>query len=136
MLPRLILAAFLLGHAAVHGGYLSPRPAATIGGPTWPFDLTHSWMLSPLGVAPEALRALGYGLFAVTLAAFALAAIAALGFLPAAVWSWSTAIGAASSLAMLLVFFHPWLAVGVTIDVIALWVVLALGWAPTDTPTT
>ena len=42
MLPRLVLAAFLLGHAAIHAGYLSPRPAATVGGPPWPFDLTHS----------------------------------------------------------------------------------------------
>ena len=33
MLPRLVLAAFLLGHAAVHAGFLSPRPAATVGGP-------------------------------------------------------------------------------------------------------
>ena len=41
MLPRLVLAAFLLGHAAIHAGYLSPRPAATVGGPPWPFDLTH-----------------------------------------------------------------------------------------------
>ncbi len=136
MLPRLVLAAFLLGHAAIHGGYLSPRPAATIGGPPWPFDLAHSWILSPLGVAPEALRALGFGLFALTLAAFALGAIAALGFLPGGVWSWSTVTGAAASLAMLVVFFHPWLAVGVAIDVIASWAVLAVGWAPTDTPTT
>ena len=82
MLPRLVLAAFLLGHAAIHAGYLSPRPVATIGGPPWPFDLTHSWVLSPLGVAPETLRVLGFGLFALTLAAFALAAVAAVGFLP------------------------------------------------------
>lgn len=136
MLPRLILAAFLLGHAAIHAGYLSPRPAATIGGPPWPFDLSHSWMLSPLGVGPEVLRVLGFALFALTLASFALAAIAAVGFMPPAVWAWSTVIGAAASLAMLVVFFHPWLAVGVAIDLLALWTVLVLGWTPTDTPTT
>jgi hypothetical protein len=135
MLPRLILAAFLLGHAAIHAGYLSPRPAATIGGPPWPFDLSHSWMLSPLGVGSEALRVLGFALFAVTLASFAVAAIAAIGFLPPGVWAWSTVIGAAASLAMLLVFFHPWLAVGVAIDLLALWTVLVMGWTPTDTPT-
>jgi len=136
MLPRLVLAAFLLGHAAVHAGYLSPRPAAAVGGPPWPFDLTHSWFLSPLGVPPESLRVLGVALFALTLASFALAAIAAVGFLPAAVWGWSTVIGAASSLTMLIVFFHPWLAVGIAIDVLALWTVLVLGWTPTDSPTT
>jgi hypothetical protein len=136
MLPRLVLAAFLLGHAAVHAAYLSPRPAATVGGPTWPFDLTHSWVLSPLGVSSEALRILGIALFALTLASFALAAIAAVGFLPVGVWGWSTVIGAAASLAMLIVFFHPWLAVGVAIDLLALWTVLVIGWTPTDTPTT
>ena len=135
MLSRLILAAFLLGHAAIHAGYLSPRPTATVGGPPWPFDLSHSWMLSPLGVGSEPLRVLGFALFALTLASFALAAIAAVGFLPPAVWSWSTVIGAAASLAMLLVFFHPWLAVGVAIDLLALWTVLVMGWTPTDTPT-
>ena len=72
----------------------------------------------------------------VTLASFALAAIAAVGFLPASVWAWSTVIGAAASLTMLIVFFHPWLVVGVAIDVLALWTVLVIGWAPTDTPTT
>ena len=136
MLPRLVLAAFLLGHAAIHAGYLSPRPAPTIGGPPWPFDLSHSWILSPLGVGADVLRIVGVTLFALVLASFALAAIAALGFLPVAVWAWSTAIGAASSLLMLIVFFHPWLAVGVAIDLLALWTVLVAGWTPTDTPTT
>lgn len=136
MLPRLVLAALLLGHAAIHAGYLSPRPAPTLGGPPWPFDLAHSWILSPLGVPPEILRVLGLALFAVTFAAFALAAIAALGFLPAGVWGWSTVIGAAGSLTMLIVFFHPWLAIGIAIDLLALWTVLVMGWTPTDTPTT
>jgi len=136
MLPRLVLAAFLLGHAAVHAGFLSPRPAATVGGPTWPFDVARSWILSPLGAPAETLRMLGFALFAVTLASFALAAIAAVGFLPASVWAWSTVIGAAASLTMLIVFFHPWLVVGVAIDVLALWTVLVIGWSPTDTPTT
>lgn len=136
MLPRLVLAAFLLGHAAVHAGYLSPRPAETIGGPSWPFDLAHSWVLSPLGVGGDTLRILGFTLFALVLASFALAAIAAVGFLPAGVWGWSTVIGAAGSLAMLILFFHPYLAVGVAIDLLALYTVLVLGWTPTDTPTT
>ena len=136
MLPRLVLAAILLGHAAIHAGYLSPRPVATVGGPSWPFDLAHSWILSPLGVGADTLRILGFALFALVLASFALAAIAAVGFLPAGVWGWSTVVGAAGSLAMLIIFFHPYLAVGVAIDLLALWTVLVLGWTPTDTPTT
>ena len=64
MLPRLVLAAILLGHAAIHAGYLSPRPTPTLGGPAWPFDLAHSWILSPLGVGGDTLRILGVTLFA------------------------------------------------------------------------
>ena len=40
-----------------------------MGGPPWPFDLTHSWVLSPIGAGPETLRILGVALFALTLAA-------------------------------------------------------------------
>src|SRR5687768_4833436 len=124
MLPRLVLAAVLLGHAAIHAGHPSPRPLATVGRPPWPFDLPQSWMQSPLGVGADTLRILGCALVALVLASFGLAAIAAVGFLAAGAWGWSTVIGAAGSLAMLIIFFHPYLAVGVAIDVLALWTVL------------
>lgn len=130
MLTRLVLAGFLLGHAAIHAGFLSPRPPDTVTGPPWPFDLARSWLLTPLGTPPEALRAVGIALFAATLAGFALAALAAVGFLPVALWQLGTVVGAAASLAMLTLFFHPWLLVGIAIDVIALWAVIGGGWSP------
>jgi hypothetical protein len=133
MLSRLVLAAFLLGHAVIHAGYLSPRPARPTG-PTWPFDLTQSWLLTPLGAPGDALRITGCALLAVILGAFTLAAMSALGLLPATIWEWSTVIGATASLVMLAVFFHPWLAVGVAIDIVALWAVLVLGWTTTEAP--
>jgi hypothetical protein len=133
MLSRLVLGAFLLGHAVIHAGYLSPRPV-TGTGPAWPFDVTHSWLLTPLGAPADALRVLGVALFALILAAFAVAALAAVGVLPASVWAASTAVGAVTSLVMLGLFFHPWLVVGIAIDVVALWAVLALGWTPTENP--
>ncbi|MGZ8515510.1 MAG: hypothetical protein ACXWXA_10765 [Candidatus Limnocylindrales bacterium] len=133
MLPRLLLAGFLLGHAAIHAGFLSPRPPDTVTGPPWPFDLGRSWLLTPIGAPPEALRAVGIALFAATLVGFSLAALAALGFLPVTLWQWGTVIGAAASLAMLVVFFHPWLLVGIAIDLVALWAVIGGGWSPTGT---
>ena len=133
MLPRLVLAAFLLGHAAIHAGYSVAAPGGH--GRRSALALRPDALLipSPFGVGSETLRVLGFALFALTLASFALAAIAAVGFLPAGVWGWSTVIGAAASLAMPIVFFHPWLVVGIAIDVLALWTVLAIGWTPTDT---
>jgi hypothetical protein len=38
--------------------------------------------------------------------------------------------GAATSLVTLLLFFHPWLVLGVLIDVVLLWSVIGAGWTP------
>lgn len=130
MLPRLVLAGFLLAHAAIHAGFLSPRPPASAGGPAWPFELSHSWILTPLGVQPERARVLGMALVAATIGGFALAAIAGLGLLPAAIWPPGAAVGAIASVALLLLFFHPWLVLGLVIDLGLLWAVLVGGWTP------
>src|SRR4051812_40792611 len=130
MIARLAVAAFLLAHAAIHASFVSPRPAATAGGPQGPFDLTRSWMLSPLGVDPAVSRALGIALVAVTLGAFALAALAAVGIAPGGVWAPAIAAGAVASIGLLGIFFHPWLVLGVAIDAVLLWVALVTRWAP------
>ncbi|HET6379997.1 MAG TPA: hypothetical protein VFH63_03050 [candidate division Zixibacteria bacterium] len=130
MLLRLLVAGFLLAHAAIHIGFVSPRPPATAGGPPWPFTLDHSWLLSPLGMGPDALRLMGLALFAVLLGGYAVAAIAAIGWLPSGAWVAGVVIGSAASLALLLAFFHPWLVLGVLIDLVLIWAVLAADWVP------
>lgn len=130
MVPKLVVAALLLAHGAIHAGFLSPRPPVTAGGPAWPFELGRSWILGPLGVDPELARALGFGLVAVTFGAFALAALTALGVAPAAIWPAAVAIGAVASLAVLALFFQPWLVLGVGIDLVLLWAVLVANWVP------
>ena len=130
MLMRLLLAAFLFGHAAIHTGFISPRPPTTAGGPPWPFAFDSSWAFNAVGVDPSVTRLLGSALVAAVLGGFALAALAALGVLPAAVWPPAAAVGAAYSVALLLLFFHPWLLLGVAIDVVLLWAVLVVRWAP------
>ena len=68
---------------------------------------------------------------AVTLAGFALAAlVAAAGFAPTGLWSPALAIGAVASLGVLILYFHPWLVVGVAIDLVVLWAALVARWAP------
>jgi len=130
MLVKLGLAAFLLAHAGIHASFLAPRPPATAGGPEWPFALGPSWALSPFGLSPDGIRLLGTALVAVVIGAYALAALTAVGIAPGALWVPAVVIASVASLAILIVFFHPWLVLGVAIDAILVWAVLVAGWAP------
>ena len=130
MIIKLALAVFLLAHAGIHAGFVSARPPVTADGPAWPFDLAHSWLLSPLGASADITRLLGWALFAATLAGFALAAVAVIGLLPASLWVPAAAVGSIASLSLLLLFFKPWLVLGVGIDVVLLWAVLMADWNP------
>ena len=130
MLPRLLLIVFLLAHALIHAGFLAPRPRATAGGPAWPFVLDRPWAGSRLGLGPDRARALAATFVALTVAGFAVAALVVLGIAPGGLWAPSVAVGALASMAVLVVFFHPWLILGLAIDVGLLWAVLAAHWEP------
>jgi hypothetical protein len=130
VIARLVLAALLLGHALIHLAFIAPTPPATAGGPQWPFDLRNSWILETLGVRAGMGRLLGMAMIAVTLGGFALAAIAAIGVGPAGLWPVAAGVGTLASLGVLLLFFRPWLVLGVGIDLVLLWVVLVVGWSP------
>ena len=126
----MVVAGLLLGHALIHGSYLVPEPAPKAGAPAWPFRLERSWLLGQIGPDGAASRALGTALVVVVIAGFALAAIAALGAGPAWLWSVGVALGAVASIAVLILYFHPWLVLGLVIDVLLLWAVVIGGWAP------
>jgi hypothetical protein len=130
MAVNLLFAGFLLAHAAVHLFFFAPKPAATAGGPTWPFELDHSWALSPLGLAPDVLRMLGIALIAVMIGAYALTALGLFGIGPAGLWVPAAAAGTLASLALLGLFYLPWLTIGVAIDLVVLWLVLVSSWVP------
>jgi len=130
MLARLLIAALLLAHGAIHASFLSPRPPATAGGPSWPFEIARSWALTPLGIQRETTRLLGIALVGATIGAFGLAAVATAGLLPAGLWGPASAVGAVASLVLLVLFFNPWLVLGVVIDLGLLWAVLVAGWSP------
>jgi hypothetical protein len=134
MLLRLLVAALLLAHGAIHTGFLSPRPPATAGGPPWPFQIARSWALTPLGIQPETTRLLGIALVVATIGAFAVAALSTIGLMPADLWGPASAAGAVASLVALVLFFHPWLVLGVAIDLGLLWAVLVAGWSPHGDP--
>lgn len=130
MATKWLIAAFLLAHGAIHGAFLAPRPPATTGGPTWPFELTKSWLFGPLGLDAETTRLVGLALVALTIGAFALAAVSAIGVGPAGLWSPAVTIGAIGSIAVLGLWFSPMLVVGVAIDLVLLWAVLIQSWFP------
>jgi len=130
MVIKLVFGGFLLAHGLVHLLFLAPPPAETAGGPSWPFELGRSWALSPAGVGTDALRVLAIALIALLIGAYALAALTGLGIGPGSLWAPAITVGALASLALLGLFFRPWLSIGVAIDLVLLWLALQSGWVP------
>jgi hypothetical protein len=128
---KLLIAAFLAGHALIHASYLSPAPAQTAGGPEWPFAMGRSWLVTGLHLEPRLVTWMGTLLVVTTVAVLLLAALATLGIgVPAAWWPFLVTAGAGLSIATLGVFFHPWLILGLVIDAVLLWSVLVADWMP------
>jgi hypothetical protein len=130
MVLKLGIAALLLAHGAIHAGFVSPRPPASADGPAWPFSLGSSWLLGPLGWEASTMRLVGIALTAATVGGFALAAVGALAVVPAPVWVAGASVGAVASIVLLALFFHPWLVLGLVIDVGVLWAALVARWDP------
>ena len=97
-----------------------------MAGPTWPFDLAGPGSLS---LDPEVRRSWPWCRRRHD-RRLRLAALATLAVAPTWAWPTGVAIGSIASLALLVVFFHPWLIVGVAIDVALLWAVALVRWAP------
>jgi hypothetical protein len=127
---KLLLTAFFVAHAAIHFGFVSPAPAPAAGAPPWPFDLTRSWLLTPLGMDGSLTRTLGVGLLLVLVLGYAAATLVMMGILPERLFAATIIVGAIASLLLLALFFHPWLVLGVVIDVALLYLVLGTSWAP------
>lgn len=127
---NVLLAAFLAAHGLIHVSYLAPAPPRTAGGPEWPFEVTHSWLVTSLGLDVAAVRPLATVLVVVTIAALLGAAAVTLGWLLSSLWLPLLVVGTVASLVTLCLFFHPWLVVGIAIDLVLLWATLVAGWAP------
>jgi len=128
---NLLLALFLAAHGLIHASFLSPAPPRTAGGPEWPFEMTRSWLVTGLQLDPGIVRGAGAGLVAASVGLLLLAALSSIGWLvPASWWPTVAVAGAVASLATLLLFFHPWLVLGVAIDLVLIWLVVAIGWQP------
>ena len=125
-----LLAGLLVAHGGIHLLFVTPRPPARPGSPAWPFDLHRSWLFDFLRPPLRAVGGFALGLVVVTLASDVLAALATLGVLSAGWWDVTVAIGALSSLALLVAFLHPRLLFGIAIDLVLLWVAVVAAWTP------
>jgi hypothetical protein len=115
---RAPLGVFLVAHGLVHVLYVVPKPAQKPGDLEWPFHLDRSWALSNLGVGEGALRAIGIMIIIVTIAGFAVAGIAVLANL--GWWTGAAIAAAAASTALLGLYFHPMLVLGLAINAFVL----------------
>ncbi len=130
MLLPLAFAGFLLAHALVHVAFVAPAPPVTAGGPVWPFSVSDSWLSTRLGVGPDAMRRIAVALIAATILGCSLASLCVIGLAPEVLWTPAIVVGAVASLGLLVACFHPWLTIGIAIDLILLWVGIVAGWSP------
>jgi hypothetical protein len=132
MLQTLLLAGLLLAHGLIHIAFVSPAPPEIADGPRWPFATDRSGLLQALNVPPDVARILALTLAPLTAASFALGAIALLAAIPG-LWVQSMALGSMASLGLLIVFFDPWLVIGIGVDLVLLWITFVNGWMPAST---
>jgi hypothetical protein len=126
---KIALGIFLMAHGAVHAILaVAPNPGEEEARPGAFFTaVDRSWLLPQLGLDAGVIRWIGIILVALSALGFILAGLGVLG-VPglSAVWR-SVAIGSSClSLLLLILFWYPWLIVGVAIDIAVL---LMLIWA-------
>ena len=119
---------FLILHGLIHASYLSPRPKLADAS-AWPFNLSQSWALP--GVAEVVVRPVGAVLCLVTVVALVAAGLSVLGFLVLQAW-WRplTLASMTVSLLFLFLYWHPWLVVGVFLNVVILAALVWARWTP------
>jgi len=108
---RIVAGLFLIAHGLVHLLYLAPRPE---GDPNYPFVPEGRWFSRAVGLQPSAAKAIA-GTLAISCAvAFVISGIALLA--NAELWESAAVVGSVISLVLMLLFFHPWLLLGIAID--------------------
>ena len=117
-----LVAAFLIVHGLLHPGVWA-EPARAEGSAS--FDPGHSWALTAAHVSAAPARAAALALAWYTAVVYV---VAGAGTMAGSNW-WTTAaiVAASSGLALKAIWFHPWLTVGVLLDVGVI-VAVACGW--------
>ena len=126
---KTIIALFLIAHGLVHAGLAAaPNPNDPDAKPGAFFtSINRSWLLPQLGLNAAAVQWIGIILVVFATLGFVLAGLGVFGVSGlTAVWRTVAVVSACVSLLLLALFWHPWLIVGMLIDVGLL---IALLWA-------
>jgi hypothetical protein len=111
---KTIAGIFLILHGLVHVGLaVGPRPEDAEKKP-FRFFTSGSWLLSRLKARPSVVRALGIFMVSLAAGAFVVSGICLLA--ANSIWSTAAVVGALVSLALLALYWHAYLPIGVVID--------------------
>ena len=126
---KILLAIFLIAHGLVHSGLaVAPNPAdpnAKAG--AFFTTVERSWLLSQMGLSGTAVRWIGICLVVLSTLGFIFAGLGILGLVGLSeIWRTVAMISAGLSMLLLILFWHPWLPIGVLINIGTL---IALLWA-------
>ena len=127
-LLSLVTGVFLILHGLTHlGTAVAPRPDSAREA-LWGFFTTDSWLLK--GFGQQAMRSVGIALFVLATVGFTLAGLGELvGW---GLWRALAVISAVDSLLLLVFFWHPYLIVGVVLNLAILVFLLWAQWPPAE----
>ena len=129
---RTFFGLFLIAHAVAHAGLAAapipddpdPKPGAFFT------EVSRSWLFQKLGLDGAVVKKIGIILVILTVLGFIIAGLGGLGISELnKIWSTAAGLSAGVSLILLILFWHPWLIVGVLID-LGLFLVLFLNKWP------
>jgi len=124
---KIILGVLLVAHGLVHVGLAAaPNPADPDTKPLAFFTtVDRSWLFSRIGMTPNSVKWIGLILVGLATLGFILAGIGILssGGLNT-IWRPCAAFSSVISLLLLVLFWHPWLPVGILIDLAALTIII------------
>ncbi len=130
---KIALGIFIIAHGLVHAILaVAPNPSDTNAKPGAFFTATdRSWLLPQLGLSASAVQWIGIILVVVSTVGFILAGLGIFGVAGLSViWRMLAIISSFVSLLLLILFWHPWLPVGVLIDIGILIALLWAKWPP------
>lgn len=128
---KIALAFFLMAHGLVHAGLAAaPNPDGPNSKPGTFFTVVdRSWFLHWLGLTGTAVHWIGITLVTLSTLGFVLTGLGILGVAGLSViWRTIAIISAGISLSLLIIFWHPWLPVGVLINIVTPTALLFTNW--------
>lgn len=132
---KIALGLFIITHGLVHAILaIAPNPADANAKPGAFFTAAErSWLLPQLGLNASTIQWIGIILVVLSTLGFVLAGLGVFGVAGlSTIWRTLAVISACISLVLLIVFWHPWLPVGVLIDIAILVALLWAKWPPVD----